>query len=603
MKNFLIIIFVLFSCTAFAQDTLMLKDGEHDYMPKGGQYEMLEDKTNLISPENIFVDSNQALFSIVPEVDYTNKNLNSAYWSRFALKTGKATKFWLLELVDPHIENINLYELRNGKLVPYSNTNGFAYSFSTKDFFHKNFVYNLDLSDGQTHIFYIRFKSNVHNSFAVKVRSVEYLVSYSLTEYFLLGLYYGILLIMALYNLFIFFSVKERTYIFYVFYVIACGFNSMNEDGLGFQFLWPNFPEFNIISIRLVPMFLLVAFIFYSTSFLGLKNKNPLLNTISYSLVGLNLILFLFNGIAYDFSLNFQIVYLMPFAFIYGVAIYVVIKGYNPARYFLFGYSFILLSIFIFYLRIKGIEVGGSFFAVYSFNYGFIMEVVILSYALSERLKEEKKEKENAQRHIIEQLQEKEKFKDELNKELERKVEERTSELKVANEEISRMNNFLSQNNMKLQEDVKTISKERIMQREVSLDEFKLTYPNEESCFQFLSDLKWSGGYQCRKCGNDKYSLLTNLARRCNKCKYVESPTAFTIFHSIKFSLLDAFYMLFLVNTRKDITAEELSKTISLSEKSCASFKRKIANADKSLKGKAKDKSGWERLIPYYEEE
>jgi hypothetical protein len=603
MRNFLIIVFALISFAVFAQDTLVLEDKKVDYTPVEGQYEMLEDKTGLLSAETILADSVQSLFSKVPAVEYTNKNLASAYWSRFSLKAGKAAKFWLLELVDPHIEKIDLYELSDGKLVPCSTTNGFAYPFSTKDFFYKNFLYNLDLSDGKAHVFYIRFKSNVHNSFSVKVRSVEYLVSYSLTEYFLLGLYYGILLIMALYNLFIFFSVKERTYIFYVFYVIACGFNSMNEDGLGFQFLWSDFPGFNIISIRLVPMFLLLAFTFYSTSFLGLKNKNPLLNTISYSLVGLNLLLFVFNGLFYDFSLNFQIVYLLPFAFIYGVAIYVVLKGYSPARYFLVGYSFILLSIFIFYLRIKGIEVGGTFFAVYSFNYGFIMEVVILSYALSERLKEEKKEKENAQRHIIEQLQEKEKFKDELNKELERKVEERTSELKVANEEISRMNNFLSQNNLKLQEDVKIISKERIMQREVSLEEFKHTYPNEESCFQFLSDLKWSKGYQCRKCGNDKYSLLANLARRCNKCKYVESSTAFTIFHSIKFSILDAFYMLFLVNTRKDITAEELSKTISLSEKSCASFKRKMASAEKSLKGKAKDKSGWERLIPYYEEE
>jgi hypothetical protein len=278
-------------------------------------------------------------------------------------------------------------------------------------------------------------------------------------------------------------------------------------------------------------------------------------------------------------------------------------KGDYPSRYFLLGYSFILLSIIIFYLRIKGIELGGQFFAVYSFNYGFILEVVILSYALSERLKEEKSQKEVAQRQIIEQLKENEKYKDELNKELELKVNERTKELKVAADEIARMNSFLSQHNLKLQEDVKNISKERIMQREVSFDEFKLTYPNEEACYQFLSDYKWSQGYVCRKCGNDKFSIINNLARRCNKCKYTESPTAFTIFHSIKFSILDAFYMLFLVNARKDITAEELSKTINLSEKSCASFKRKIANAEKSLKGKSKDKSGWERLISYYEEE
>ena len=602
MKTAFIILFSLFSFCLSAQDTLVLRDKNFDYQPVGDQYQFLEDKFNVYTVDNILNDSIGLLF-VKSTTDYTNAELSSTYWGRFYLKSALKNKSWLLEIVDPHIQNINLYELKNGKLQACSATRGFIYPFSTKEFFHKNHVYSIDLLDGETHVFYVCYKSMLHNSFAIKVRSPEFIFAYSLTEYFLLGLYYGILVIMAIYNLFIFFSVKERTYIYYVVYVIACGFTSMNEDGLGFQFIWPNHPSFNTFSILIMPTLLMIAFVMYSSNFLGLKNKFQIFNSIAYGLVGIYVLFVAINGLFYDFQLSSQLLYILPFAFIYCVAFYVMLKGDKPSRYFLIGYSFILISILIFFLRERGHEIKSQILAVYSFNFGFILEVVILSYALSARLKVEKFQKEVAQLQIIKQLKENEKFKDELNRDLERKVEERTKELKEASQEINRMNDFLSQNNLKLQEDVKNISKERIMQREVSLEEFKLTYPNEEVCFQFLSDYKWNKGYECRKCGNDKYSLLANFSRRCNKCKYIESTTAFTIFHSIKFSIVDAFYMLFLVNIRKDITAEELSNTISLSEKSCSSFKRKMVNAEKVIKGKSKDKSGWERLISYYEED
>ncbi len=603
MKTTYFFLLFFLSIKLSAQEVLLLDDKKQDYNPVGNQYQLLEDKENVYSIKNIVNDSIGRLFSNGTTFGYTNSELRSAYWGRVYLKASKRNQCWLLEMIDPHLQNIDLYEYKNGTLQSISSIQGFNHPFSSKDFFHKNYIYNIDLSDGETHVFYVCFKSRLHNSFRVKVRSPEYLLSYSVVEYFLLGLYYGILVIMAIYNLFIFFSVRERTYIYYVVYVIACGFTSMNEDGLGFQFVWPNYPGFNTYSILIMPSLLMIAFVMYSSSFLGLKKKFPIFKFIAYGLVAIYIIFVSVNGIFYDFLLSFQLLYLLPFAFIYLAAVYTMLKGDKPSRYFLLGYSFILISIFIFYFRVRGYEIGGHFFAVYSFNYGFILEVVILSYALSERLKVEKFQKEIAQFEIIKQLKENEKFKDELNKNLEQKVEERTKELKEASEEINRMNKFLSQNNLKLQEDVKNISKERIMQREVSFDEFKLTYPNEEACFQFLSDYKWNKGYVCRKCANDKFSLLNNLARRCNKCKYIESTTAFTIFHSLKFSILDAFYMLFLVNIRKDITAEELSNTIKLSEKSCSSFKRKMVSAEKTIKGKSKDKSGWERLISYYEEE
>jgi len=603
MKNFLFLTFLIIFKVASASDTLIISSNFNNYSPHKNYYKLFIDHENKITSETILQDSIQKLFAHSGSSELITQNLEATYWTKFSLKAIDDHKIWLMEIGDPHIQNIDFFELKNNKLVPYSITKGFNHSFSNKDFFHKNFVYLLDLTDGLPHNYYLKFKSTIHNSISIKIRSAEFLISYSLTEYFLLGLYYGILLIMAIYNLFIFFSVKEKTYIYYVLFVIFCGLNSMNEDGLGFQFLWPEKPAINMISMRITQFILLIAFIFYSTSFLKLETKKPLLNKIAHSLVALYFILFIINATVFNFSNNFQLFYLIPYIYIYSVTIYIIYIGYKPARYFLLGYSFVLFGFIIFYLRLLGIEILPSYFTVYSFNFGIILEVVTLSYALSERLREEKMEKENAQQLFIQQLQEQERLKDELNKELETKVEERTAELRLASEEIGRMNKILEKSNLQLQEDVKHISKERIMQREVSLDEFKRTYPNEETCFQFLSDLKWGKKYTCKKCENEKYSTMQNLARRCNKCKYIESVTAFTIFHSIKFSIVEAFYMLFMVNSRKDITAEELSKNIQLSEKSCAAFKKKILNAEKALKGKSKEKSGWERLIPYYEEE
>ena len=127
----------------------------------------------------------------------------------------------------------------------------------------------------------------------------------------------------------------------------------------------------------------------------------------------------------------------------------------------------------------------------------------------------------------------------------------------------------------------------RIMEqrfKSLSLFEFQERFSSAEDCILYLVDLKWGKGFRCKKCGH-RHSCSGKAAhsRQCTSCRYVESPTAQTLLHQVKFDLLKAFYIVYFVSTnKKGITSTELSRKLNLRQKTCWSFKRKVMKAMKS---------------------
>ena len=120
--------------------------------------------------------------------------------------------------------------------------------------------------------------------------------------------------------------------------------------------------------------------------------------------------------------------------------------------------------------------------------------------------------------------------------------------------------------------------------KSLSLFEFQERFKTSQDCLVYLSELKWKEGFVCRKC-NHTHSCSGKAAysRQCTSCRYVESPTAQTLFHQVKFDLLKAFYIVYFVSTnKKGITSTELSRKLNLRQKTCWSFKRKAMKAMKS---------------------
>jgi len=120
--------------------------------------------------------------------------------------------------------------------------------------------------------------------------------------------------------------------------------------------------------------------------------------------------------------------------------------------------------------------------------------------------------------------------------------------------------------------------------KSLSLFDFQERFPDSDSCLSHLAELKWSNGFRCRKCGHGKHCAGGQpCSRQCTSCRYDESPTANTLFHKIKFDLLKAFYIVYFVSTnKKGVISTELARKLSLRQKTCWAFKRKVIKAMKS---------------------
>ena len=124
-----------------------------------------------------------------------------------------------------------------------------------------------------------------------------------------------------------------------------------------------------------------------------------------------------------------------------------------------------------------------------------------------------------------------------------------------------------------------------IFKDELGSDQLNELFRSDDKCLEFLSDLKWSNGFICRKCGNTNYcSGKTPFARRCTKCKTEESATTGTIFHNCKFPVSKAFYIAYNVcKGKEDLSTYEFARRLSLRQMTCWNFKTKIQQALQSM--------------------
>lgn len=106
-------------------------------------------------------------------------------------------------------------------------------------------------------------------------------------------------------------------------------------------------------------------------------------------------------------------------------------------------------------------------------------------------------------------------------------------------------------------------------------------YRTDLECLKLLADFKWNSdnsAYECCKCGHNKCTIRKiNLARDCNKCHHVESPTAGTLFHKIKFGIRKAFVIVFEMGTSpRAISASQMARKIGVTRTTSTYFMKKV---------------------------
>lgn len=343
----------------------------------------------------------------------------------------------IVEVSNPILDSIYFYTI-DSNTVSYSIITGDRFSFQERAMDHRKFRFPVHLKGMSSKKIYFKVNNGGEQfHFDFKVSSAEYFAKFDRNENLFFGVYYGIILFVFFFNLFLYFTIRERSTLYYISYILFLLFLQLSLNGHGFELLYP---ESTFIANHANPLFAslsVLALLLFTRDFLKLSHYTPKLNKtfgVLAILIAVNVVLALVpNMKIYQVSVwSINGLTLILNLFILPTAYIVLRKGFKPARFFLLAFTILILSVFGFVLRNFG-TLPSNFLTDYGLQIGSTFEVILITFAIIDRFRQFK---EDALRRA-EELGE---FQRKANIELEKKVDERTSELREQKDIVERKN-------------------------------------------------------------------------------------------------------------------------------------------------------------------
>lgn len=338
---------------------------------------------------------------------------------------------FILEIENPFFRQVDLYWIDNEGEVVLLEKAGNSMD-SDKTFHYPNPVFDVSLEDNLSKRFILNISSVEPVNFSVSVsNSDEFFIKYSKTL-LLVSIYVGIMLALFLYNLILYFSVKDRVYIIYCFYIFFIAMAQLSLLGYSYYFIFGN--HVNIFEISIIGFSALsgILGVLFVKDFLHTKSFVPFIDkllTLTASVYVLAFICRLLSLVAFSYFLTNIGGILVPITFI-SAGVITLVQGHRSAGYFLIAWSVFLIGLIIYVLQNYGI-IELETFANFPMLLGSALEAILLSLALANRINILKKEKENEQREKVDALKENERLIKEQNIYLEKMVHSRTEELEL----------------------------------------------------------------------------------------------------------------------------------------------------------------------------
>lgn len=292
---------------------------------------------------------------------------------------------------------------------------------------------------GTTATYYFRIESFTQLLVPIKILSRQNARYNDMNNNLWHGMYFGVMLVVFFYNLFVFISIKDKSYLYYIFYVLAVALVQLNVTGIGFKYIWPNYPSFERNAVFIFPSLTALTSIFFVHNFLNIKLYAPKAR-IFFVVVILGYLITIFISTINKY-VGYELINAnaLPLAlFMLGVAAYIYKKHkYRPAVFFLIAWTTFLTSIIVFVLKDYGIFPYNNL-TVYSILLGSGLEVVLLSFALADKINILEAQNRANREKVLLATQETARIISEQNIILEQNVQERTHELQLSNQGLEK---------------------------------------------------------------------------------------------------------------------------------------------------------------------
>ncbi len=597
---------------AFAEKEVIINQQESQYITSD-DFSILEDSNNAFNVQYLALLPRNA-FNF--EVANFKKNHHQHLWLRLDINNKLATNDrWLLEIYNQRANELELYVFNDQGKYYSLDTIGSDIPFYKRSLINRFPLFEIPIRPG-TNVIFIKYYSKHHLGLNAQILTAKSYINSANIYHFLIGGFYFVLLLLILYNLLFFISTRDQLYLYYCFFVFSAGLDCLRVDQMGFALLWPGFPQFNYYVDEYARTLFVFALVTYASNFLQISKLSVKLSYwIKSVLVVYTVQQIVFSEVFPSFEAALPISTVLLFILIGSIMYAAILKrksAQQSVNLFLIGYSSISLGVIVTYLFYNGI-IPGHQVVYFILFYGISIDTVMFSFALSARLKQERITKELAlkaeniaNQKVIIEMQRNETLLNKVNTELEAKVQERTVDLTLANAKlaeqaqiINQWNAQLDKTNWELNKEIKNLNTNRVLFKNPSYKEVLESFPSKLECLKFIANLKWPNGFVCRKCGNVKEIKTAEfLTKRCSKCGTIESVTANTLFHKLKFPIEKAFYLVYIVYVQKEqCNISEISREIDLNYKTCLHFSEKISEAILIHQKAGKKLKSWEEIV------
>ncbi|TKI70415.1 diguanylate cyclase [Sulfurimonas crateris] len=445
LKN-LYLIFIFFALFAQSSFSDIIKvDGKTQKVGVTKFSELFIDDQSHFSYEDVSENTFGDNFKSSNSTAVSSKTPRETIWLRFNIVNSSNTTFsGKLEIPIVWLNKVEVY-LR----TPSKDANRTFDTLKLSDIKEVNarsFFIPLEMSALQSSTIYIKAQGVNKMAFAPKLYSLEKAESRTIYIAMLNGALIGILLVIFLYNLSNYLTLKDKNYLFYLYYLVGLLFLVGTYYGYNIQLLWDSSYEFNENIYYPIVAFNFLTALLLSRNFLKVESQSAKIDKYLLILAGLSVLLGIFGlifGSCNSSAYATLIFTLVNFIFLVSISAISIKQNISGSGYFLLAWLFLSVGNLVLIGLVLGfIKYSDLVYDIYAVL--VVLNILMISFAMVERIRDEESQcefKVQKEHEVASKLNISKKELRELNEKLQRKLARQEKELETKSKESQMLSN------------------------------------------------------------------------------------------------------------------------------------------------------------------
>lgn len=391
--KYLISIFLFINFLYANSSTLVLENGFS--FNENFEISYLKDSSNELNIQEIANSNDFQKHSNKFSLGY----LKDTIWIKVDLKNKSSKEDFILSLNEHFYEKANMHYFDKSENLWKTLKNGVFTPIKERNIETSKLAFNFKIQQNSSQTIFVELKAKYPYFGNIAVYSKDYFFAsriLNIDSFFILQ--FGILLIIIIFNLFLWISLKEKVYIYYVGYTFFALVYLINISGLLIYFDLQHYMYKLHFSVSLCIIFLSLFSIEYFEA-----NKYFKASVFVIKILILLLFVFAFMMVAVSYSpwnnfMNHIITIILITLIVSSIKIYK--KGQYFLKYYIFAISIYFTSVIIFILFLMGI-IEYNYFNRYAYIYCLSLEIIVFALILSNRYNIIKNEQIKTQNELI----------------------------------------------------------------------------------------------------------------------------------------------------------------------------------------------------------